>query len=153
MLEKKIKDELKGAMKDRDTLKMTTLRSVLAGFTNELIAQKMKPQDEVTDELAMTVIKKAVKQRKDSIEQYEKGGREDLVKIEKSELEILERYLPAMMSPEEIKKIAETKKVELGIEDKSKIGVLIGAVLKEIKTVGAIADGNEVKKVVEEILP
>jgi len=153
MLQEKIKNDLKKAMKNRDTLKMTTLRSVLAGFTNELIAQKMKPQEEVTDEIAISVIKKAVKQRKDSIEQFEKGGREDLVKIEKSELEILEEYLPAMMSREEIQKIAITKKAELGIEDKTKIGILIGAVLKEIKAVGASADGGEVKKIVEKLIP
>lgn len=146
-----IKDELKTALKEKDSLKLTVLRGMLAGFTNELISQKKKPQDEVTDEIAMTVIKKAVKQRKDSIEQFEKGGRKDLVEIEKSELEILEKYLPVMMSSEEIKKIAETKKVELGIEDKTKIGILIGAVLKEIKTIGASADGNEVKKVIEEL--
>ena len=55
------------------------------------------------------------------------------------------------MSIEEIKKIAEIKKVELNIEDKSKIGILIGAVLKEIKTIGASANGNEVKTVVEKL--
>ncbi len=151
MLYEQIKNSLKEAMKNRDTLKITTLRGILAGFTNELINQKMKPQDEVTDELAMTVIKRAVKQRKDSIEQFEKGEREDLVKIEKSELEILEKYLPIMMNREEIQKIATTRKTELGIEDKSKIGILIGAVLKDIKTAGASADGGEVKKVIEEL--
>jgi len=151
MLEKKIKSELKEAMKNKDTLTMTVLRGVLAGFTNELITQKMKPQDEVTDEIAMTVIKKAVKQRKDSIEQFTKGGRNDLVQEEKSELEVLEKYLPKMMGLDEIKKIAEIKKTELKIEDQSKMGILIGAVLKEIKTAGASADGNEVKKVIEKL--
>lgn len=151
MLEKKIKDELKEAMKKRDSLRMTVLRSIISGFTNELISQKRKPQEEISDEDALGVIKKAVKQRKDSIEQFEKGNREDLVKVEKSELEILEKYLPANISREEIQKIAKTKKTELGIEDKSKIGILIGAVLKDIKTVGASADGGDVKNIIERL--
>ncbi len=146
-----IKSELKEAMKNKDIILMTVLRSLLSGFTNELIAQKKKPQDEISDELAMTVIKKAVKQRKDSIEQYTKGGRNDLAESEKVELEILEKYLPEMMSYDEIKKIAESTKTELGIEDKTKIGILIGTVLKEIKTVGASADGSDVKEVVEKL--
>ena len=151
MLQEKIKSELKEAMKSKNTVLMTVLRGLLANFTNELITKKKKPQDEISDELAMTVIKKAVKQRKDSIEQYTKGGRNDLVEIEKAELEILEKYLPEMMSSDDIKKIAEIKKTELKIEDKSKTGILIGAILKEIKTVGANADGSDVKKVVEEL--
>ncbi len=150
MLQEKIKTDLKEAMKNRDTLKMTTLRGISAGFTNELIAQKKKPQEEISDESALDVIKRAVKQRKDSIEQFAKGNRDDLVQNEKSELEIIEKYLPKMMENDEIKKIVERKKTELGIEDKSKIGILIGAVLKEIKAVGASADGNEVKKMAEE---
>ena len=151
MLQEKIKSELKEAMKNKDSVLMTVLRGLLAGFTNELIAQKKKPQDEVSDELAMTIIKKAVKQRKDSIEQFTKGGRIDLAESEKIELKILEKYLPEMMNRDNIKKIAEIKKTELGITDKTKMGILIGAVLKEIKTVGASADGSEVKKVVEEL--
>ncbi len=138
-------------MKERNTLKMTVLRSLLSNFTNELISQKKKPQEEISDSDALNVVKKAVKQRKDSINQFEKGGRQDLVDVEKSELEILEKYLPETMSVEEIEKIAKTKKIELNIEDKSKIGILIGAVLKEIKTIGSSADGNEVKIVVEKL--
>ena len=151
MLKEKINGELKEAMKERNTLKMTVLRSLLSNFTNELISQKKKPQEEISDSDALNVVKKAVKQRKDSINQFEKGGRQDLVDVEKSELEILEKYLPETMSVEEIEKIAKTKKIELNIEDKSKIGILIGAVLKEIKTIGSSADGNEVKLVVEEL--
>ena len=151
LLEEKIKGELKEAMKKKDSVLLTVLRGLLADFTNELITQKKKPQDEVSDELAITVIKKAVKQRKDSIEQFTKGRRDDLVAIEKIELEILEKYLPEMMSNNEIKKIAETKKDKLDITDKSKIGILIGAVLKEIKTIGGNADGGEVKKIVEKL--
>ncbi len=151
MLSEQIRSELKESMKNRDELSMTVLRSLLSGFTNELVAQKKKPQDEISDEDALNVIKKAVKQRKDSIEQFEKGGRDDLVQSEKKELEILNKYLPEMMPIEEIKKIAESKRSELGIEDQSKMGILIGAVMKEIKTKGEEADGSDVKQAVEEL--
>ncbi|MFH1402013.1 MAG: GatB/YqeY domain-containing protein, partial [Patescibacteria group bacterium] len=123
----------------------------LADFINNLIAQKKKPQVEVSDENAMSVIKKAVKQRKDSIEQFEKGGRADLVNAEKAELEILEQYLPEMMSTEEIEKIARAQKATLGLADKSKMGILIGAVMKEIKASGTDADGTTIKQVVENL--
>ena len=151
MLQEKIRTDLKEAMKNKDSFKVMVLRGILAGFTNEIINQKRKPQEEISDEDAINVIKKGAKQRKDSIEQFTKGNRDDLVQNEKKELEILEKYLPAMMGPDEILKIANAKKTELKIDDSSKIGILIGAVLKEIKAVGASADGNEVKLVVEEL--
>ena len=151
MIEKEIKSELKEAMKNKDSVQLIVLRGLLAGFTNELISQKKKPQDEVSDELAMAVIKKAVKQRKDSIEQFTKGRRNDLVEVEKSELKILEKYLPEMMSEEAIKEIAVAKKSELGIDDKSKMGILMGAVIGQIKSTGDEADGALVKQVVEEL--
>ena len=150
-MKEKIKQELKTAMLNKDTVKLTVLRGLLADCVNELIAQKRKPQDEISDEIALAVVKKAVKQRKDSIAQFEKGGRADLVEAEKTELEILEKYLPEMMGEEEIKKIALAQKEKLGIDDQSKMGILIGAVLKEIKNAGANADGAEVKKVVENL--
>ena len=90
-----------------------------------------------------------VKQRKDSIEQFEKGGRQDLVDNEEAELKVLEEFLPAQMSEEEVRKIVRLKIENLKISDKSKIGILIGAVLKET---GGNADGALVKKIVDEIL-
>ena len=145
----KIREELTTAMKAKDELSLRVLRGLLAGFTNELVAQKKKPTDEVTDEIVLTVIKRAVKQRYDSIEQFEKGGRKDLADNEKAELAILETYLPATMSKEEIRKVAEAKKAELGITDKSKMGVFMGAVMAELKN---RADGKDVKEVVENLL-
>lgn len=143
-----IKNRLKEAMKAKNSTEMTVLRGLLSGFTNELVAQGKTPQDEVTDEIAMTIIKRQTKQRKDSIEQFEKGGRSDLAESEKLELAILEAYLPALMSKEEIKKVAESKKAELGVDDKSKMGILMGAIMKEL---AGQADGNDVKEVVESL--
>ncbi len=108
----------------------------------------MTPQSEVSDELALGVIKRLAKQRKDSIEQFRNGGREDLASQEEKELVILEELLPNMMSQEEIRPVAEKKKAELGIEDKSKMGILIGAVMKEL---AGQADGGDVKIVVQSL--
>ncbi|MBU0973987.1 MAG: GatB/YqeY domain-containing protein [Proteobacteria bacterium] len=151
MLQVKIKTELKEAMLSKNAIKTMVLRGLLAEFVNNLIAQKKKPQEEISDTDALSVIKKAVKQRKDSIEQFGKGGRADLVNAEKAELEILEQYLPEMLSAPEIEKIARAQKMALGLTDKSKMGILIGAVMKEIKTSGADADGAEIKKIVENL--
>lgn len=146
MLTDDIRSEMIATMKAREKTKLRVLRSIIAAFTNELIAQKKKSDGKLDDDSAIIVIKRAVKQRLDSIEQFEAGGRNDLVEIEKEELEILNIYLPETMSKEEIQKIAQVKKDELGVEDKSKIGILIGAVMQELK---GKADGKDVKEVVD----
>ena len=148
MIQTQIKEEIKKAMLARDSIRLNTLRGLSAAFTNELVAKGMKPQDELSDEACLAVIKRLVKQRKDSIEQFKAGNRQDLVESESAELAILETLLPKMMSQDEIRKIAETKKAEMGITDKAKLGMLIGAVLKETK---GQADGNDVKMVVESL--
>jgi uncharacterized protein YqeY len=130
----------------RDEFRLNTLRSVKAVFSNELINKPGKT--ELTDEEALAVIKRLVKQRKDSIDQFKKGNREDLVKVEEAELKILEVYLPQMMSQAEISKIAEKKKTELGISDKPKAGLLMSALMKELK---GRADGGDVKVVVDKL--
>ena len=149
MLSEKIRQELTDAMRARDSLKMNTLRGLLAAFTNELVAKGIKPQEQIFDEDALAVIKRAVKQRKDSIEQFRKGNREDLAKKEEAELKILETYMPAQMTREQIETVAKQLKEKLGVADRSKIGVLVGAVMKELK---GQADGAEVKAVVESLL-
>ena len=94
-------------------------------------------------------MKKLVKQRKDSIEQFTNGGRPELAECEKYELGILEKYLPSAMPKAEIEKIATDLKAKLGITDKTKMGQLMGAVIKETK---GKADGADVKEVVEKLL-
>lgn len=143
-----IRDKLKEAMKNKDQAALDTYRGVIAAFTSELVTQDKTPQDEVTDDLALTVIKRVIKQRKDAIEQFTAGGRIDLADADRASLALLERFMPAQLSEAEIKTIAERKKEELGVADKSKLGILVGAVMKE--TAGN-ADGTLVKKVVDEL--
>ena len=145
-LHESIKGELKEAMKAKEAVRLRVVRSLLTAFMNELVATSRTPQDMLTDEEVMAVIKRAAKQRKESITQYEAADRTDLSAPEKEELVVLEAYLPQMMSVEEIKPIAEAKKVELGIDDKAKMGMLVGAVMKEL---AGKADGGDVKSVIE----
>ena len=146
MLHEQIKNKIKETMMAKDTIALETYRGMSAAFMNELVAKGIKPNEMLTDEEALSVITRMAKQRKDSIEQFKKGGREDLVKEEVAQLAILETYLPKMMEKTEIKKIAEAKKAELGIVDSSKKGMLMSALMKELK---GKADGSEVKEVVE----
>ena len=83
-LHQDIKDQIKDAMKARDEVRLGVLRGLLAGFTNELVATKRTPQEELLDEQAMSVIMRAVKQRKDSIDQFTKGGRPELAESEQA---------------------------------------------------------------------
>ncbi len=148
-LHENIKGEIKDAMLKKEAVRLTVLRDLVSKFTNELVAKGRMPQDKLTDEEALAVIKRAVKQRKDSIEQFTAAGRPELADDEKGELAFLEAYLPATMSREEIRKIVEAKKIEMGITDKSKAGMFVGQLMKELK---GQAEGADVKAVVDELL-
>jgi uncharacterized protein len=143
-----LRNTLKEAMKAKDEIKLRTVRSIITACTNELVATGKKPQDELDDTGALSVIKRLAKQRKESIVQYEAANRPELAIPEKEELAVLESYLPKLMSQEEIKPIAEALKAELGIDDKSKMGMLVGSVMKKLQ---GQADGADVKVVVESL--
>ena len=148
-LQQTIKDQMKEAMLNKEVLKLSVIRSLVATFTNELIAKKKSASDVLADEEVLAIIRRSVKQHKDSIEQFTNGNRKDLAKSESAELKILETYLPQMMDIKEIKKIASAKKKELGVSDKKDAGKLMSAVMKELK---GKADGADVKTVVDELL-
>lgn len=143
-----VKDSLKDAMKAKEEVRLRVIRQILTAATNELVASNKTPQDMLSDDELLAVIKRLAKQRKESITQYEAANRPELAEPEKAELAILETYLPQMMSQDEIRPIAEAKKAELGIDDKSKLGMLVGAVMKEL---AGKADGGDVKQVVESL--
>lgn len=149
MITEQIQEQIKDAMRAKDSVRLTTLRGALSAFTNESVALKRTPQDKLSDAEALTVIRRLVKQRKDSIEQFEKGGRADLAEAEKAELTILEEFLPAQMSEAQIREIALKKKEEMGALDKAGAGKLMGAIIKEAQ---GNADSALVKKIVEELL-
>ena len=148
MLHKKIREDMTNAMRAKDAGRLMVLRGLLTAFTNEAVTRGKKPDVELSDDEAILVIKRAGKQRADSIEQFKKGNRMDLAEVEEKELSVLKEYLPEEMKSEDIEKIARAKKDELGISDKSKMGILMGAVMKET---GGRADGGVVKEIVSKL--
>jgi uncharacterized protein YqeY len=149
MTQAALKAQIKDAMMAKDELRLSVIRGLVAACTNELVAKGKKPTDELDEDGVMTLIARAVKQRKDSIEQFTKGGRVDLAEKETAELQILEGFLPAQMSEEEIEAVVRAKMAEMGPIDKQKSGQFIGAVMKDLK---GKADGMLVKSVVDRAL-
>ncbi len=148
MLHEQIKSEIKEAMLAKDSVRLEVLRGLVSAFTNELVAKGRKPQEMLADDEALAVIVRNAKQRKDSIEQFRSGGREDLVKEEEAQLSVLAKYMPEMLSREEVEQIARAKKEELGIADGTKKGMLMSALMKDLK---GKADGMVVKEVVDSL--
>jgi len=158
-LHQDIKAQITAAMKARDTVRLDVLRGLLSSFTNEAISKKRKPDEparttdgvqsggELSDEESLSVISRAVKQRKDSIEQFEKGGRTDLAETEKAELEILKTYLPVQMSREEVQKFVSSKLEGMSLNANSK-GQIMSMIMKELK---GKADGMMVKEAVDSL--
>jgi len=141
-----ILDDLKSSMLAKDELKTSTLRMLKA----EIMKMEKSGEDvEIDEEVVMQMVKRLVKQRKDSAEQFRDGGREELAEKEEAEIKILQEYLPEQMSEDlvraEVKSLAES----LGITDKSGMGQLMGAVMSKLK---GQADGALVKRIVEEVL-
>src|SRR3989344_6955290 len=148
MTHQELKEQIKQAMKNREEKKLNVLRMLLSAATNELVAKSRKPDEQLSDEELLWVISRAAKQRKDSIEQFQKGGRPELAASEQEELTILETLLPPQMSREEVEQAARTKAAELGVADKSGANKLMGMLMKELK---GRADGTVVKEIVDKL--
>ncbi len=146
-LHQTIKGHIKESMIAKDETRTMVLRGIQAEIQKDLIAKK-SAATEGTDDEVLAIIKKLVKQRKDSIDQFTKGGRPELAESEQKELKVLEAYLPASMPKDEIKKVVVAKKAELGVTDKSGAGKLIGAISKELK---GKAEGSDIKEVVDSL--
>jgi len=146
MLHKEIQEEIKRATLAKEKVRLEVLRGLQSAFTNELVANKRKPSEILHDEDAIKIIRREARQRQEAIEQFKKGGRDDLIRLESEELKYLEKYLPQMMSEDEIIKRAKEIKKELKIIDKANAGVLVGAIMQKLK---GQADGTTVKKIVD----
>lgn len=142
-----IKNQIKDAMRAKDAIRLDVLRGLTSAFSNEMIAKNITAPF-IDDASALTLIKRSVKQHRDSIDQFDKGGRKDLSDKERAELVFLEAYLPATMSQDEIRKIAEAKLGGVKLE-KAASGKFMGELMKELK---GKADGADVKMVVESLI-
>lgn len=148
-IQETVKAKLKESMMAKDSVATMALRGISSGFTNELVNKGIAPQEPISDEDAMNVLKRAVKQRKDAIEQFISGGREDLADNERAELVVIEQFMPAMMSVADITTFVQAKITEAGTVDKTALGKFTGMLIKEL---AGKADGGDVKKVVEELV-
>ncbi len=144
-LKERLKADMKEAMKAKDKIKLSTIRMI-----NSLIKNaEIEKRGELTDEEIIQLLMKYAKQRKESIEMYEKGGRQDLVEKEKAELAVVESYLPKQMSGEEIREIVKQTIEEVGASSIKDMGKVMKAVMPKVK---GRADGSVVNKIVKELL-
>jgi uncharacterized protein YqeY len=158
-LHETIKNQIKEALRAKDTIRLDTLRGLNALALNEILTSPAKSgksddstDDFLPDDKMLALVKRSVKQRKDSIEQFLKGGRKDLASKEQAELSILDSFMPSMMTREQIKIIAHQRIDALksaGTYDPKAGGKITGMIMKEL---AGKADGNDVKSVVEELM-
>jgi len=142
MLTEKIDANLKEAMRAKDTVRVSTLRMLKSAIEYHKIERK---QDKLADPDVIGVIKKQIKQRQDSIEGFEKGGRADLVEKERAELTILKSYLPEELSSAQLEQIVAAVIAELGATTKADMG-------KVMKAVQAKTDGRADNRLVSQIV-
>lgn len=144
-LKEQISADLKQAMKDRDQLRIDTLRSVLSAFTYKRVETG---KEELTTEEELAAITKQVKQRNDSITEYTKANRQDLLDKEVKERDILSKYLPAQKSEAEIRELVRGILKGLPAESRNQ-GAAMKSVMPQLK---GLADGNLVRQIVTEVL-
>ena len=145
-LKEQLMADLKEAMKAKDDIRKNTI-----SFARAAVKQyEVDNREELDDEGIIKILAKQVKMRKDALADFEKAGRTDLADDYKAEIEILEKYLPEQMSKDEILKIVQATKEELGLEGtKKEMGKFMGAVMKKV---GGQADGNAVREVIQGFL-
>ena len=148
MLKQKLRDELKQSMLARNELKTSVLRMLLSAI-NYYEIQKGGAGYEATDEDVLTVIQKEAKQRRDSIEEFKKAERIELADKETKELEMLQVYLPAQMSEEEIKSLVKEAANQTGAKTVAEMGKVMAVLMPKVK---GKADGGLVSKIVRESL-
>jgi uncharacterized protein len=147
-LQQRVDSDLKEAMRAKDATKLGVLRMLKSALKYAAIA-KSDAEAELSDAEAVQVIRKQAKQRQDSIESFEKGGRVELADKEKEELAILNTYLPQGMSPDELAKVVRETIAELGATSKAQMG----AVMKALQAkVGGRADGKTLSSEVQKQL-
>lgn len=143
-----IHESLKEAMKSGDTGRRDTLRLLESALKNEAIESR-KSVDELSEQEVVAVVRRLVKQRRESAAEYRKGGREESAEKEEAEIAVLEAYLPAAIPDDELRAIVKAAKTETGSASKADFGRLMGAVMGKV---AGRADGNAIRPFVEEAL-
>lgn len=143
-LSQQITEDMKTAMREKNTVALNTIRMLKSSIKNAAI-EKGGADAELTDPEIIAVIRKEVKKRQDSIEQYESAGRQELADQEKTEIEVLNTYLPKPLSDEEITKIVDEAISEVGATSKKEMGQVMKLVQERT---GGRADGKTLSKAV-----
>ena len=141
----RLNDDMKQAMKNKQKEKLTVIRMVKAALQNEGI----KLQHTLTEEEELTVLAREVKQYKDSLLEFKKAGREDLVDKLQSEIQILSAYLPEQLTEEDLIDVIKQVISEVGATSKADMGKVMTAVMPKVK---GKADGSQVNKLVAQLL-
>ena len=148
-LQNKIETKLSEALKAQDKKTYSTLRLIVAGIKDTIIAKKIKDKNVLPDNDLITLLKKMVKQRNDSCEAYKKAGRKELLENEMSEISIINEFLPKQLGDEETKKICIEKIKQLGASSIKDTGKVIGALRKDYADV---MDFSKVSQIIKENL-
>ena len=144
-LKKKLMEDMKKAMKEKNKKKLSVIRMTRSEIKNK----EIETGEELDDQGVIAVIAKEVKQIKDSLSDFEKSGKKDVIEKLHKEIEILEEYLPEQMSEEEVDQLIEQVIKEIGAENMSDMGQVMGVIMPKIK---GKADGSEVSAKVKEKL-
>ncbi|MDD5084141.1 MAG: GatB/YqeY domain-containing protein [Candidatus Moranbacteria bacterium] len=147
-LQEQIRTDLKDAMRAGNTVKRDVLRMLESAAKNVAIDKKME-REVLDDSVVLEAIRRAVKQRKDSIEQFKQGGRDDLAKQETQELAVLVAYLPASLDEDAVRELAQQVIAQFGPTTPSDFGKIMGKVMA---ATNGQSDGDVVKKIVQELL-
>jgi uncharacterized protein YqeY len=147
-LTQRIDSDLKDAMRAKDANKLGVLRMLKSALKYAAI-EKSGPEGELDDAEATQVIRKQVKQRQDSIESFEKGGRAELAEKEQGEVEILNQYLPAAMNPDELARLVRETITEVGATSKAQMGAVMKALGPKV---AGRADGKTLSQEVQKQL-
>lgn len=142
----RLNNDMKEAMKSKEKDKLSVIRMIKASLQNEGIKLGKK---ELSEEEELTVLSREVKQRKDSLQEFEKAGREDLVEKIRTELQYVEAYLPKQLSEEELSEIVKETIFETGAASKADMGKVMAAIMPKVK---GKADGSLVNKLVQQHL-
>jgi len=142
----RLNQDMKQAMKDKATLKLSVIRMVKAAITNEQINKG----GTLSEDEELTILTRELKQRRESLQEFEKAGREDLASKTKEEIEVLTAYLPAQLSEDDIRQIVREAVATSGASSKKEMGKVMGLIMPKVK---GKADGNLVQRIVSEELP
>jgi hypothetical protein len=145
MLNEQIQKDLESAMKDKQELKVSTLRLLVSEIRNKQIEKQAEPNNEEI----IALIRRAVKQRQESIESYQKGERNDLAEKEKSEMAILSNYLPQELSASEVEKVVKEVIGEVGVSGPQDFGKVMNGAMNRLK--GKV-DGAKVAEAVKKLI-